>query len=312
MRRLKFEMRSSPARSLTSFLLAAIVTSSFSGSTLRAQDAQLRQISEVAQEAKGKVSLAWALLPTSDFHGEVNSHAHPPMQSVFKLPLAIAVLHLVEQGKFSMDQPIPFLKADRFPEPVHSPLQDEFPNADVDIPLSKLLELAISDSDNVATDKLLQLAGGAEPVRKYIASLGVEGFHLEDGERALHQEPSLQYRNWFEPQGAVQLLARLGSDSPLTKSHTELLFRWMLNSSTQNRISGDLPKGTPVAHKTGSSDTDHNFTPATNDIGLITLPGGRKLALAVFVSDSTADEATRNKVISKIARIIYDEAVKAK
>ncbi len=86
----------------------------------------------------------------------------------------------------------------------------------------------------------------------------------------------------------------------------------MLNSSTQNRISGDLPKGTPVAHKTGSSDTDHNFTPATNDIGLITLPGGRKLALAVFVSDSTADEATRNKVISKIARIIYDEAVKAK
>jgi beta-lactamase class A len=44
---------------------------------------------------------------------------------------------------------------------------------------------------------------------------------------------------------------------------------------------------------------------ATNDIGLITLPDGRRLALAVFVTDSKADEATRDAVIASIAKAAY-------
>lgn len=38
---------------------------------------------------------------------------------------------------------------------------------------------------------------------------------------------------------------------------------------------------------------------ATNDIGLISLPDGRRIAITVFVTDSTADEATREQVIAR-------------
>lgn len=71
-------------------------------------------------------------------------------------------------------------------------------------------------------------------------------------------------------------------------------------------MKGLLPKDATVAHKTGTSGTRDGLTAATNDIGIVTLPDGRHLAIAVFVSDSTADETTREETIAKIARAVWD------
>jgi beta-lactamase class A len=49
--------------------------------------------------------------------------------------------------------------------------------------------------------------------------------------------------------------------------------------------------------------------PATNDVGIITLPDGRRLALAVFVSDAHADQSACEHTIAAIAKAIYDEAL---
>jgi beta-lactamase class A len=72
------------------------------------------------------------------------------------------------------------------------------------------------------------------------------------------------------------------------------------------RLGGLLPNTTLVAHKTGTSGSNGSGTAATNDIGLITLPNGRRLAIAVFVSDSPTDLATRERVIAEIAKAIWD------
>jgi beta-lactamase class A len=77
----------------------------------------------------------------------------------------------------------------------------------------------------------------------------------------------------------------------------------------RNRIRNLLPEGTTVADKTGTSWTRNGRTAATNDIGLITLPDGRHLALAIFVADSTAPDAIREKVIARIARAAWDQWV---
>ncbi len=267
-----------------------------------------KRIREIAADAQGKVSVACSL-PGSSLNCDLNPHAHPPMQSVFKLPLAVTVLHQIEQGALSLDQPVRFLPSDRFVPHAYSPLQDKYPEADVDVPLRELLRLAVSLSDNAAADILLRLVGGPEPVSAYMASIGVTGFHLQDGEHALHREVAAQYRNWFEPAGAVQLLRRISDNSPLTPKNTALLRDWMLPSGRTKRLEADLPEGTRVAHKSGTSDVDNGVAHATNDIGLITLPDGRQLAIAVFVTDSTADQATREKVIARIGRAAYDAAL---
>lgn len=285
------------------FLLAFLSVSALAQEPLR------KQVHAIAADIDGTVSVA-CFLPGSFLNCDLNPTAHPPMQSVFKLPLALTVLHQVEQGDLSLDQVVRFLPEDRILPHAYSPLQSEYPQADVDVPLRELLRLAVALSDNVAADILLRILGGPNVVDAYIASLGISGFHLEDGERVLHHVMAAQYRNWFEPAGAVRLLSKISENSPLTLQHTNLLLSWMYVSVRKERLSADLPKGTQVAHKAGTSDVDDGLAHATNDIGLITLPSGRRLAIAIFITDSTANEATREKVMARIARCAYDASLR--
>ena len=283
-------------------LMTLLATSAFGQDTLR------QQVRAIAEDAHGRVSVSCAL-PHSALNCDLNPTAHPPMQSVFKLPLAMMVLHQVEQGKFKLDQLIRFLPEDRIPPPVYSPLQTKYSDGGVDVPLRELLQASVSLSDNTASDVLLRVVGGAPVVQAYMVSLGAAGFHLEDSERGLHAEVGAQYRNWFEPASAVKLLRLIADRSPLTPEHTAQLLDWMHPLVRPARIQCDLPKGVIVAHKSGTSDVDAGLAHATNDIGLISLPDGRQLAIAVFLTDSTADDATRDKVIARIARAAYDAAL---
>ena len=83
----------------------------------------------------------------------------------------------------------------------------------------------------------------------------------------------------------------------------------MTPADPTKRLDGNMPAGTRVAHKSGSSDVVDGMAAATNDIGLIPLPDGRRIAIAVFVTDSRADEATREQVIARIARAAYDASL---
>lgn len=278
---------------------------------IHAQESLRKQIAAIAAEAQGKVSVACSLAGAA-LNCDLNPRARPPMQSVFKAPLALTALHVVERGGFPLDDPIRFRASDRILPHAYSPLQDQYPAGEVDVPLRRLLELAVSLSDNVAADIVLRILGGPEVVDRYIRECGVSGFHLQDDEAALHRDFAAQYRNWFEPAGAVELLRLLNDRPPISRGHAALLLEWMGGSKRANsRLGGRLPAGTLVMHKPGTSDTVRGLTPATNDIGLIALPDGRRLAIAVFVTDSKADDATRDSVIARIARAAYDTAVGA-
>ncbi|ADW67144.1 class A beta-lactamase [Granulicella tundricola] len=277
-----------------------------------AQGGLRQQIRATAEQAKGKVSVACSL-PGTLLDCDLHPDAHPPMQSVFKLPLGMAILDQVQRGRFTIDQPIRFLASDRIPN-AYSPLQDEFPQADVDVPLRELLRLSVSLSDNCAADVLLRILGGPKVLQAYIDSLGIEGFHIQDDEAGLHQDVLAQYRNWFEPSAAVALLRLINDRPPFSRQNTALLTGWMKTPPDRpSRVAQALPKGIEVLHKTGTSDVSPaGVAYATNDIGLITLPDGRRLAVAVFVTDASADTATRDRVIAEISRQIYDAALQAK
>jgi beta-lactamase class A len=119
----------------------------------------------------------------------------------------------------------------------------------------------------------------------------------------------VQYTNWGKPADLVQLLDILYKGKALSKTSNDFLWKIMTETSTgPNRIKGLLPKDVVVAHKTGSSGTnDAGLTPATNDVGIITLSNGKHLAIAIMVCNSKADETTRDAVIAKIAKAAWDE-----
>jgi beta-lactamase class A len=267
-----------------------------------------REIAHVAGQARGLVGVSCSL-PGLSLDCELNAHEKLPMQSVYKFPIAMAILHAVEQGQLVLRQPIQFLASDAVRSGQHSPLRDMHPDGGVAVPLEELLRLTVSESDGTASDILLRVLGGPMVVDRYVRSLGVHGIAVRDSERTLGKDVKAQYRNTTTPDAMVQLLRLLADDSPLTSDHTALLLRLMSEGGTSNaRIKGLLPPNTTVAHKTGTSGEDHGLTHATNDVGLITMRNGKKLAIAVMIRDSPASEALREKVIAQISKAVWSDA----
>lgn len=237
----------------------------------------------------------------------LNPHDHFPMQSVYKLPISMAVMKQIDSGKIKLDQSVRVTKDDFIGRAAHSPIRDKNPNG-VELSVRELLRFAISESDGTASDVLMKLAGGPETVQGYLTGLGIKEIIVLDTEKAFVENHSLQFRNWAAPEAAVALLRALHERQGLSEISQALLLKCMTESTPgAKRLKGLLPAGTVVAHKTGTSGTEKGITAATNDIGIITLPNGRHLAIAVFVSDSPADEATREGVIAKIAKAVWDK-----
>jgi beta-lactamase class A len=76
-------------------------------------------------------------------------------------------------------------------------------------------------------------------------------------------------------------------------------------------LKGLLPEGTIVAHKTGTGDSDKMIY-ALNDVGIITLPDGTHLSIAVFVKHSTESYEATEQIIAEIAKEIYNSFVGTK
>lgn len=235
----------------------------------------------------------------------INGDTQLPLYSVFKLPLAIAVLKDVEEGRLQLDQKIHVTPADIVQgAPENTALWQQ----PVDYTVAQLIEVSIVRSDNTSTDKLLALAGGPAKVTERLLSLGFKSLdiHSTIGEYARTRENP----NVGAADDLAKLLVQLHQGKLLQPTQKDLLIGYMQRATTGlRRLRGDLPSGTLVADKTGSGerDTTTQAPKATNDVGIVTLPSGRgHLAIAVLVSGSKLPDAAQEKLIAQVARAAYD------
>ena len=264
------------------------------------QTAQLAdEVRQIAAVTKGPVGAGFELLGTNE-NAFIEGQRHFPTQSVYKFPIAILVLREVDAGKLSLDQQIAVKPAD-FVSDREFTIRRKYPQG-ADLSLRELLRYMISESDGTACDVLLRLIGGPQKATQALRELGVDNVNIGRFEKEMFETPSVAAENWITPETAIALLKLLQEGKVLSAPSHDLLINLMIQSRPgAKRIKGLLPQGTVVAHKTGTSATINGVTTATNDIGLITLPDGRQLAIAVFVSDTKANETTREAVIAKIA-----------
>jgi beta-lactamase class A len=266
-------------------------------------------VSDIARSAQGRVGASAVLVDDGGSRGIISFHAreHFPMQSVYKLPIGMAALREVDRGKLRLHAEIQVDKSEYLQKSQHSPLRDDHPEG-ATVTVRELLRLAISESDGTASDVLLRLIGGPQAVMAYLHDAGVREVQVLDTEKRIGEDDAVQYKNWATPDGAVEVLRALLASRGLSQSSRDLMLRFMTESTRlSGRIKGLVPAGTIVAHKPGTSGTRNGITAATNDIGIITRPDGRKILIAVFVSDSKADDATRDAVIARIARQAWDQ-----
>lgn len=265
----------------------------------------------------------------------VNADRPFPMQSVFKAPLGAAVLAQVDTGRVSLDQVVSLTRADL--SPPYSPIADAWPGRSR-YTVRELLELTVGGSDNTGADVLLRMIGGPSAATRYLRNKGVIGMRIDRYEREFQPEASgmglfreawigepayvaardavpverrraalrsylADSRDTSTPRASTSFLAKLAAGELLSPRSTALLIDIMTRTQTgAKRLKAGLPVGTMIAHKTGSGRTDLGVSPAINDIGIVTLPGGRRFAIASYLKGSTLPEDAREALHVEVAR----------
>lgn len=284
--------------------------------TLTAADppaALQKEIAAIAASGGGRVGAAAMLVETGE-RVAVRGGERFPMQSVFKLPVGLWVLHEVDAGRVKLDTQVTLRREDLLDGGL-DPIATAFPDGGT-FSIEDLLRRMVANSDNTAVEAILKRSGGPPAVTRWLRSLGVTGIRVDRGERQMGRDLTgpgaleryeRDPRDTATPDGAVDLLAKVLAGANLEDASQDRLRSWMTDTRTgPMRIKGLLPSGTPVAHKTGTGPDRGGVNAATNDIGLILLPGGRHLAVAVFIAESRQPLEAREAVIAKISKAAYE------
>jgi len=261
-----------------------------------------RQIEAIAADTKATIGVSIVHLD-SGRRAAVRGEERFQMASVFKVPVAIAVLRAVDAGTLKLETEVEIRKKDRR---TFGPLDDAW-KPGLEVSVARMLDVMLVDSDNTATDKLIALVGGPASVQKTLDALGVPGISIsldEEGMAAAMRQDLAAFEagawNGAAPDAMTVLLARLHRGELLSKAGTERLLDAMRRCRTgERRLRAGVSAGTEVLDKTGTVGS------CANDVGIVTLPDGNHLVIAVFVRGGR-DNAAREAVIARVARAAWE------
>ena len=263
-----------------------------------------RQIQDLIRDADATVGVA--VLTSGGESFAVNDTIGFAMLSTFKFPLAMAVLHQLDERGTPLDTALLITKADLLPD-TYSPLRDSCPEGNFRLPVRRLIEYAITLSDNNACDILLRFIGGPAALQQYIRNLGIPGIAIAADEALMHRSPENVYLNHARPSSAALLIDRFLQGNLLSPAHQQFLKNTMIATSTgTDKLRGMLPSSAVVGHKTGSSDRIHGMKIADNDIGFVLLPDGTHYSITVFVMNSRESDTANAALIARISKLVYD------
>jgi beta-lactamase class A len=294
------------------------------------------QIGRIVQGMEGTVGVAAQHLGTGDqvsFNGEEPF----PMASVFKLPILVELMAQALEGKVSLDEEISVHPPDQH---MGSGLLSGLDAPGITLSVHNLIKLMMQHSDNSATDILFNKVG-AENINARLESFGIEGITVDRSCQHLimdaigldfkeHQGMPLEevigsYRNKLRgnpdlgkeaqanfssvmldqstPEAMNALLEKIFKQEILDPESCEYILKIMLGCETgARRITAGLPRGTRLAHKTGT------IGGTVNNVGIIYLPDGLgHVALTVFFKDTEEGETREvEDKIAEISRYVYD------
>lgn len=274
--------------------------------TLRAQQHTLEsQIRQVTESIRAQVGVA-VIIDGKDTV-TVNNDSRYPLMSVVKYPQSLAVAHFLHQHNRPLSTEVFIAKEALHPD-TYSPLRDEYPEGNLYLPISRLLEYTLQQSDNNACDILFEYIGGVSYAERYIRSLGTECLAISKTEEQMHQAPESCYENWSSPLEMARLTDMLFSKELFPSDYQNFIKETMLNCVIgENRLPQPLMNTTArIGHKTGTSGLNARGELAgINDVGFVILPDGRRYSIAVLIKDSKETMKATEKVIADISEIVY-------
>lgn len=234
-----------------------------------------RRLAALAIENPGEYGFAALDLSTGEMVS-FNGNEPFPMASTMKIAVAAVYLAEVDAGRRSLEETV----------------------AGTSVRL--LMDRMITRSDNRATDLLITTLGGPAVIDRWMRGHGLSGIRVDRtiAQLLADRRDLRDIRDSSTPMAMLDLLRLIDSGNALSANSRYVLLDMMRRCVTgSNRIPGLLPPGVGVEHKTGT------LSGYTGDVGFLTMPDGRRIAVAFFARGG----ANRPAVIATAARAIYDD-----
>jgi beta-lactamase class A len=261
---------------LGAFLLAllAFVAQPATAASSPSMSSLEQQLSSMVAGSSADVGIAALDLQTGETVS-IKGNTPFPMASTVKVAVAALYLAQVDHGRRSLDDVI---------------------NG---VPARRLMARMLIHSDNRATDMLIGDLGGPDRLHDWLQDNGVRGLRVDRNIADLlsAKRDLWDRRDSSTPVAMVDLLRRIYRAELIKPASRNYLLNLMAQCQTgKNRMKSLLPSGTPVEHKTGT------LNGLSDDVGFISMPDGRRIAVAIF----TRGGSNRPRTIAQTARAIYD------
>lgn len=230
--------------------------------------------------------------------------------STIKIPLVALGLKLYEEGKFGLNDEIEMKTQNRVGGTgVLKTLNKNYKPTILD-----LMTLAITVSDNAATNELVDLVGGFDNINAFNKSLNLNETKFQ---RKMLDLKALQEGkdNFTSAKDLGTILSLIAKDECVSKESSELLIKMMKMQQFRQKLPNLIPAVTSydakatadlpddgkvlVANKTG------DLWKVQHDVGIFILPKGERYVISVF-SQKLAEDHEGIETISKISKTVYE------
>ncbi len=280
--------------------LAPLLLLLFACATARKPDLGSSIDAVLARHPQQTIGVAYYDLATGDTFAR-NDRVVFHAASTMKVPVMLGIFEAVTRGELSLDQPVTvrnqftsILDGSKYAlesrEDSDPALYDEAGKA---LPLENLVRRMIVRSSNLATNIVIELIGAPKVMRlmKEIGANDIQVLRGVEDDKAYHAGMN----NTVTAHDLMLVFKTLGERKAISAEASAMMIDILNAQEFNDGIPGGLPKGTPVAHKTGS------ITAIAHDAGLV----NSQYVLVVLTKGFKKNDDAE-KVIAEISRIIWE------
>lgn len=208
--------------------------------------------------------------------------------STIKTPILVAFLQDVDAGKVRLDEMLTMTEATKAPEAgsmQYQPLGTQYTAL-------KVMEEMMINSDNTATNMIIEKVGGAEALNQRFTEWGLEATEINN------YLPDMDGTNTTSARDLAQLLMKVNQGDLVSLRSRDRMLNIMEKVVTNTLLPQGLEPDAKIYHKTGDIGI------ILGDAGIIDIPSGKRYIGAVFVERPYNDVRGRT-LIQDMSRTVY-------
>ncbi|MBT9316968.1 serine hydrolase [Leptothoe spongobia] len=219
---------------------------------------------------------------------DVAGNAAIPAASTIKLPILVAFFKAVDDGRITVDQAMAIQSGQ---------IAEGSGDMQIQPPGTRYTALEVAtqmiiNSDNTATNMMIDLLGGAPALNQQFVDWGLGATVINN------PLPDIEGTNTTSAQDLVRMFAHLHKGEIVSLRSRDRIFNILQRTYNKKLLPAGVSEATVSYNKTG------NIGELLGDVALMDLPNGKRYAIATLVQRPDNDGRAR-ELIRRISQTVY-------